>query len=430
MKTEMSFKKIEDVLKSSADGKIVSLRGWAYRVRKQKKMIFIILRDSTGLIQCVVKSDSKAFKTAEKLTIESSLQLRGIVKKDKRAPTGYELQVKDFEIVGLAETYPIARDLSEEFLLDVRHLWVRDPKMQAVWRVRAKVFEALREYFKKEGYYEVHAPFITMASESGLEMFKVDYYGKDVRLAQTWQFYAEAMLPSLEKIYTIAPSFRAEKSKTTRHLTEYWHTEMEVAWMDLDGLAKEAEKIISYVCQKVSKECKADLKSLGVDAKELAKIKSPFPRITYSKAIEILKKDGMKVKAGKDLRTLEERQIMTHYKKPLIVTHYPKGAMAFYKRKDPKDPKFALCLDVLLPSGTEVVGGSERDLDIKELKKVLKATGEDIKDYEWYFDTRRYGAVQHSGFGLGTDRLVQWICGLKDIKDAIPFPRTPTRCYP
>ena len=426
----MKYLHVSEVLKPSHDGKLASLRGWAYRVRKQKKFIFIILRDSTGLIQCIIKEGSKAFKVAEKVTTESSIQLRGIVKKDKRAPTGYEVQVKDLEIVGLAETYPIARDLSDEFLLSVRHLWVRDPKMQAIWIIRAKVFEALREYFKKEGYHEVHAPFITMASESGLEMFKVDYYGKDVRLAQTWQFYAEAMMHSLEKIYTIAPSFRAEKSRTTRHLTEYWHTEIEVAWMDLDGLAVESERIISYACQKVAKDCKKELKTLGVDATKLAKVKPPFPRITYKKAIEILKKDGMKVKAGKDLRTLEERQLMTHYSKPLIVTHYPKGAMAFYKRRDPKDPKVAMCLDVLLPSGTEVIGGSERDLDIKEMKKVLKATGEDIKDYEWYFDTRRYGAIPHSGFGLGTDRLVQWICGLKDIKDAIPFPRTPTRCYP
>jgi len=426
----MAFKQISEIQSKKYDGNLATLRGWIYRIRKQKKMIFLILRDSTGLIQCVVKEDSKAWKEAEKATVESSIILSGRIKQDDRAPTGYELTVSSFEIVGLAETYPIARDLSEEFLLDVRHLWVRDPKMQAIWRIRAKIFESLRDYFKKEDYFEVHAPFITLASESGLEMFKIDYYGKEVRLAQTWQFYAEAMLPSLEKIYTIAPSFRAEKSKTTRHLTEYWHTELEVAWMDLDGLAKEAEKIISHACQKVVKDCKADLKSLGVDVTKLAKIKPPFPRITYKEAIKLLKKDGMKVKVDKDLRTLEERQLMTHYDKPLIVTHYPKKAMAFYKPADKKDPKTSRCLDVLLPSGVEVIGGSERDLDIKAMKKVLKATGEDIKDYEWFFDTRRYGAVPHAGFGLGTDRLVQWICGLKDIKDAIPFPRTPTRCYP
>lgn len=425
------FKPIGEVLSPKLDGKKVAIRGWVYRKRDQKKLIFLIIRDSSDIIQAVVKKGTKAWKQAQKITIESSCELKGTVKKDKRAPTGYELQVSDLKIVGLAERYPIAKDLSDEFLLDVRHLWVRSWKMTQIWKIRSKVFEAIREYFRKHGYYETHSPFFTRTSESGLELFEVDYMGEKVRLSQTWQFYAEAMIYALEKIYTIAPSFRAEKSKTARHLTEYWHTEVEAAWMDLGGLIKVAEELISYICQKVAKDCKKELKLLGRDPKALMKIKPPFPKITYRKALEILKKDGMKVPFGKDLRTLEEKRLMKHFGKPLIVTHYPKKAMAFYKPRDPKDPKVARCFDVLVPEqGFEVIGGSERDLDIKEMKKALREKREDPKDYAWYFDLCKYGAVPHAGFGMGTERIIQWICGLKSIKDAIPFPRTPERIYP
>lgn len=425
------FQAIEDILKPSAAGKKVSIRGWVYRKRDQKELIFLVIRDHSDIIQTVVKKGTKAWKEAEKITVESSLELSGTVKKEERAVTGYEIQVSDLKIIGLAERWPISKDLSEEFLLDIRHLSVRGRRLQQVWKIRSTVFTAFREFFLQRGYYETHAPFFTKTSESGLELFEVDYFGKKIRLAQTWQFYSEALLPALEKIFTIAPSFRAEKSKTARHLTEYWHGEMEAAWMDLDGLIKVCEELISYICQKVAKECAKELKILERDPKQFAKIKPPFPRITYAEALKLLEKDGMKVPWGKDLRTPEEKQITMHFDKPVIVTHYPKEVMAFYKPRDPKSKKVALCLDVLVPeTGFEVIGGSERDLDIEEMKKALKEKGEDPKDYEWYFDTRRYGAVPHAGFGMGMDRIVQWICGLSSIKDAVPFPRTLERVTP
>ncbi|MBU5557662.1 MAG: asparagine--tRNA ligase [Candidatus Aenigmarchaeota archaeon] len=424
------FIHISDVLAGGLEGKTVKLRGWAYRVREQKDIVFVVLRDSSGIIQVAIK-EPKLLKEAKKTTIESSIELSGVVRADKRAPGGWEIAATDFKIIGLAERFPIGKDLSPEFLLDVRHLWVRSPKMCAIWKIRSTVFEAIREYFKMKGYWEAHAPFFTKTSESGLELFEVDYFGKKLRLSQTWQFYAEALLAGLERIYTIAPSFRAEKSKTARHLTEYWHAEMEAAWMDLDGLAKVCEELISYICQKVAKERSAELKLLGRDPKKLAAIKPPFPRITYTDALKLLEKDGMKVVWGKDLRTPEEKQLTTHFDKPVIVMFYPKEVMAFYKPADPKEPRVARCLDVLVPElGFEVIGGSERDLDIKAMAAALRAKGEDPKDYDWYFDTRRYGAVPHAGFGMGVDRMVQWLCGLASIKDAIPFPRTVERYYP
>ncbi len=426
------FKQIEQVLKPSFVGKKVSLRGWVYRKRELKDKIFLVLRDSSDIIQCVIDKKSKVWKSAEKITIESSCEVTGKIKADKRAPTGYELQTVDLKIVGLAETFPITRDKSEEFLLDVRHLWVRSWKMTQIWKIRSKVFEAIHEYFHKQGFYETHSPILLpKVAESGPELFEVKFFDRKAYLAQTWQLHAETMLPSLEKIYTIIPAFRAEKSRTTRHLAEYWTAEAEMAWCDLDCCIKITEELISAICKKVAKDCTKELKLLGRDPKDLLKIKQPFPRITYTKALEILEKDKISVEWGKDLRTVEERQLASHYDKPVIVTHYPKAVMAFYKPRDPKNPKVARCYDVICPEiGIEIVGGSERDLDIGELKKSLKAVGADIKPYEFYFDTRRYGAVPHSGFGLGVDRLIQWICKLEHIRDAIPFPRTVNRLEP
>lgn len=428
----MKFISIKEVKSKKYVGKKVFVRGWVHRQRSGKDMAFVILRDSSGLIQCTVKAGSKHFKDVEKTSIESSIELSGTLKEDKRAPDGFEITIEDYKIIGLAERFPITKDQSEKFLLDVRHLWVRSQKMSAILKVRSKVFEAIHEYFHKKGFYEAHSPIlIPGVAESGPDLFEVKYYDKKVYLAQTWQLYAEAILPGLEKIYTIIPAFRSEKSDTARHLTEYWTAEAEMAWYDLDGCIKISEELISHVCVKVAKECKEELKVLGVDPKYLLKMTLPFPRITYTEALKILEKDGMKVKWGKDLRSLEEKQLMKQYDKPLTVTHYPKDIMAFYKPRDKKDPKVAVCYDILLPGvGMEVVGGSERDPDIKELKKSLIAAGEDPSKYGFYFDTRKYGSVPHSGFGLGVERLIMWICKLKSIKDAIAFPRTIERTSP
>ena len=428
----MKSKQIEEVLQPKHEAKTVTIRGWVYRKRTMKGKVFLVIRDSTDIVQVVVNENSKAWLDAQKITMESSCYITGKVRKDSRAPTGYEIDATIMEIVGLADTFPIARDLSEEFLLDVRHLWIRSRKMQAVLKVRSKVFGAIHEFFRKQGYFEFQSPmFLQSACEGGSTLFDVKYFDKKVHLAQSWQLHCETALPTLEKIYTIAPSFRAEKSRTTRHLTEFWHAEVESAWMDFDELQKVAEDLISHICQTVAKECKKELVVLGREPKELLAIKAPFTRITYTKALEILSKDGMKIKWGKDLRTIEERQLMKHYKKPLIVTGYPKEVKAFYMPADPKDPRTVLAMDVLAPeTGDEIIGGSQRSVDMKEILAKLKASGAKQKDYGFYLDTRKYGSIPHAGFGMGVERVIQWICKLDSIRDAIPFPRTMTRTYP
>ncbi len=431
-KMEEKMKQIEDILKTAAVGKTVSIRGWVYRKRTLKDKVFLVIRDSTDIVQAVVHKQSRAWTEAQRVTMESSAVITGRVRKDPRAPTGYEIDVSQLEIVGLAEVFPIARDLSPEFLLDVRHLWLRSRKMQAVLKIRSKVFEAIHVFCRGKGYFEFHSPiFLTSACEGGSTLFKVDYFGKKVHLSQSWQLHAEAVLPSLEKIYTITPAFRAEKSRTTRHLTEYWTAEIEEAWVGMDSMIDTAEKLVSFICQYVAKHCKSELAVLGRDPKSLEAIRTPFPRTTYSKALQVLEKHGTKIKWGKDLRTLEERKLMGHYKKPLIVTGYPKVVKAFYMKEDPKDSRVVLGFDMLAPeTGDEIIGGAERATDMRYLKDQLKASGARVKDYAFYLDSRRYGAVPHSGFGLGIARVVQWICKLDHIRDAIPFPRTMTRCYP
>jgi len=425
-----SFSKISDTGKLK--GKIVQLRGWVYRKRELKDKIFLLIRDSSGIVQVVVKKDAKIWKQAQKITIESSLELKGKVREDKRAPTGVEIDCTELKIIGLAERFPIARDLSEEFLLDVRHLWLRSQKMTAVMKIRSAVFGAIHEFFRKGSYYEIHAPIFTpTACEGATDLFEVPYFGKKTYLTQSWQLYAEQFVQFLEKVYTISPAFRAEKSSTSRHLTEYWTAEVEEAWVDMEGGIKIGEELISFVCQTVAKECEKELKILKRDIKEIKAVKAPFPKITYDEGIKLLKKAGQKIKWGKDLRTIEERTLVKGRKKPLVVTHYPTAVKAFYMTLDPKDPKKVLAFDFLLPgTGDEVIGGSQRSTDIKSIKRRLKFAGEDLKTYEWYLDSHRFGAVPHSGFGLGVERLIKWICGLATIRDAIPFPRTMTRVKP
>jgi len=421
---------ISDLPKSV--GKTVELKGWVYRHRASSKVAFIVLRDSTGIVQCTAKSDNKFFKDVADISIESSVILKGKVKKDKRAPTGYELQLTSFKIVHKAERYPITKDQSTEFLRDVRHLWIRTRKATAILKIRSKVFEAIHDYCHSQDFFEVQPPMLTVsACEGGGDQIAVDYFGKTVYLSQSWQLYAEAFVQSIEKVYCVTPAFRSEKSKSSRHLIEYWTAEMEAAWTHLDGITKYAEGMIEHICQKVAKECKPELKILERDPKDLLRIKKPFPRITYTNAIKLLEKDKMKFKWGKDLRTLEERQIATHFDKPVIITHYPTDIMAFYKPPDPKDPKTSLSFDIICPEiGVEIAGGSERSTDIEYMKKRLKKQGEDLSSYDWYLDTRRYGAVPHSGFGLGIERMIYWICKLDHIQDAIPFPRTLDRYKP
>ena len=413
----------------------VNIRGWCYRVRNSNKMAFIVLRDSTEIIQCVVeksKLTDELWNEALKATMECSLEITGEIKKDDRAPTGYEISVSSLNIVGESDTFPITKDQSPEFLLDERHLWIRSRKMTAILKVRSAVFQAIRKFFNDKGFYEEHSPMFSPTScEGGSTLFEVKYFEGIMYLTQSWQLYAEAMISALEKIYTISPCFRAERSKTSRHLSEFWMAETEIAWFKLDDILKNAEDLVAFIVKYVLENNEEELKFLGQDIEKLKKIKTPFPRITYTEALETLKKDGLEAEWGKDLRTTEEDTIAKHYEKPVIITNYPKKIMAFYKPKDPKNPKTALCFDIIAPEGYgEIIGGSERDTDIEEMKKALTEQGEKPEKYEWYFDTRRYGKVPHSGYGLGVERVIAWLCKLDNIKDTIPFPRTMLRKTP
>src|SRR3989344_4185790 len=388
------FTHIGSALSLEQDGKVVSLRCWIHRKRGQKELIFLILRDSTGQIQAIIKKDSEAWKEAEKITVESSCEITGKVKQDRRAPTGYELQVTKLKIVGLSEAFPIQKDFSAEYLRKVRHLWVRSTKLVPVFKIRSKIF-------------------------------KVDYFGEPAYLTQSWQLYAEALMFGLEKIYCIAPSFRAEKSRTRRHLSEYWHHEMETAWMEFDDLLKFQEELIIFIVWYVLKHCEKELKELGRDTSDLKKITAPFKRLKYKDALKMLGKSW-----GYDLTDDDERKLVADLGQLVFLTHFPRDMKAFYMKVDSKDKKVVLAADLLIPGVGETIGGSQRIDDEKELTESIKLFKLKPKDYDWYIDLRKYGSVPHSGFGLGMERLVMWLSGTEHIMDTIPFPRTKDRLEP
>lgn len=430
------YYKVKEVLEKKEGD--VSIRGWVYRIRDQKDNVFVTIRDETGIIQLVASKDKlkpEEFATTKTLGIESSIIVHGKLRKEERSPQGYEVDIDSLELVGKSENYPISKDFSEEFLLDVRHLWLRSRKMTAILKIRSTVIGAIHEYFRKEGFYEYQSPILqSVQCEGGSSLFKVDYFEEEgVFLAQTWQLYAEPAIFSLGKIYTVAPSFRAEKSKTSRHLTEYWHAEMEGAWIDFEQLQDYGEGLIKHVIKTVLSKHKEDLEILKRDTKLLeTAIGKPFYRMTYTEVLKLLKeKADMEVEWGKDLRTLEEDKLSKMHDTFTIVTRYPKVVKAFYMKEDPKDSKVVLGFDCIGPEGYgEIIGASEREPDLEKIKKRLIADGEDPKQYEFYLDTRRYGSVPHAGFGLGVERLIAYITGVDNIKDTIPFPRTMVRFKP
>lgn len=435
--SEIRWKKIEEILNEKRTDETVHLRGWIYRTRSSGNIAFTVIRDATGTIQATVKKGNlldNEFEDAKKALIESSVELKGIVKEDKRAPEGYELQVKGFNVVNFAEPFPIVKDQSPEFLLDQRHLWIRSQKLTSILKIRSTVVGAIHKFFRDRNYFEFDAPILQPNQcEGGSTLFEVKYYDNKTYLSQTWQLYAEAAVFSLEKIYNMGPTFRAERSKTSRHLSEFWMAEMEAAWMDLHDVTEVAKEEVKFILSEVLKHNKRELNVLKQDINKLQHIaESEFSTITYTKALEILnEKENMNVQWGKDLRTIEENNLMNHFDTPVVVTNYPLEIMAFYKPKDPDDPKTALCFDMIAPGGYgEIVGGSQRSLDVEDMEKKLKESGEKIENYDWYFDLRKYGSVPHSGYGLGVERVVAWICGIDNIKDAIPFPRTILRFKP
>jgi len=425
---------IKDILTGKTKGE-VTIRGWIYRTRSSGGICFITIRDSTGILQCTVKKGNvpdDVFADAGKALIESSIILWGDVNEDKRAPGGFELRAKGLRVVHFAETYPITKDQSDEWLLDNRHLWVRSREMTNILRIRATFMDLIHEFMKAEGFSETHSPsFVSGACEGGSTLFEVKYFGEKVYLTQSWQLYAEALAMSLEKIYTIAPSFRAEKSRTRRHLTEYWHFEMEAAWWSNEDTMQFEERLLEFMVQRLLKERREELDLLKRDISKLEKVKAPFERVPYTKAIEIMQKNGLAIEYGADFGYEEEKVLTAVFEKPFFIVDFPTSIKPFYHRPDPDRPNVVLCHDLLAPEGYgEIVGGGERIWEKDVLEKRLSEGNIDPTPYQWYIDLRRYGSVPHSGFGMGVDRVITWICGLDHIKHVIPFPRMMRRVYP
>jgi asparaginyl-tRNA synthetase len=429
----MGFIPIREILDGRCEDKKVAVRGWVYRKREGKQTIFLVIRDSSGVIQCPVKNESPAWKEAKKVTIESSLTLEGTVKKDARAPGGYEIVTDKLSIIGLAESpFPITSgEETEDFLRDIRHLWLRSRRMNTIMKVRSEVLSFTHEFFKKHKYVEVSPPmFITSACEGGSTLFGLKYFDQNMYLTQSAQLYLEILIYSLEKVYCVAPSFRAEKSRTIRHLTEYWHIEAEQAFVDMKDLMRLEEELLAYVCRRTVENCRREFEELKADVSKLALVKAPFPKITYTEAIERLKHKGSKTRWGEDFGYEDEKALADEFGKPFFIYDYPRQSKAFYCKTYRDKPEIAMSTDMLVPRIGEISTGGAREDDKEKLIGQLKKMGLKEKDYDWYIDLRRYGTVPHVGFGMGVERLLTWMLDLENIIDSIPFPRTTRRFYP
>ncbi|KON32000.1 hypothetical protein AC478_01580 [miscellaneous Crenarchaeota group-1 archaeon SG8-32-3] len=427
----MALVKIREVLDGCHENEKVAIRGWVYRKREGKTLIFLLVRDSTGFIQCTVKKGSPAWNEAERLTIESSLSLEGTVKSDKRAPGDYEITVESIHVIGLAELFPITKDQSEQFIRDVRHLWLRSRRMNLIMKIRDAVLQFARDFFESQDFTEVSPPmFISAAVEGGSTLFGVKYFDQNLYLTQSSQLYLEILIYSLEKVYCIAPSFRAEKSRTIRHLTEYWHIEGEWPFAEMNDLMCFEEELMAHICQQTAEKCKLELEELEVDVSKLSSVKTPFSRITYAEAVELLHKKGANLKWGNDLGYEDEKTLAEEFGKPFFVYDYPNEIKAFYCKTYRDRPEVAMSVDMLVPRIGEISTGGAREDDKGVLIKRIENMGLKAEDYEWYLDLRRYGTVPHIGFGMGVERLLAWMLDLENIIDAIPFPRTTRRFYP
>lgn len=417
------------------EGERVQLRGWVWNKRQHGKLIFIDLRDPRGVIQVAVKkgvADEASFKAAESVSRESSVSVEGVIKKDPRAPGGTEVSCTKLHVINnAAPDFPIKQGVGVRSLFDNRHLHIRGPKVAAIMRIRSNLIHAAHEWFRRNGFVEIHCPtFITAAVEGGATLFPVDYFDRKVYLTQSSQFYQEAAIFSLGKVYSIQPSFRAEKSRTRRHLTEYWHVEAEVAYADLNDIMKIIEDLISYMVRRVAEESGRDLKILGREINVKA-TEPPYERITYDEALDMLRKKGIEVKWGADFGRPEERALTADMDKPLFVVKYPREAKAFYHMPDPEDPRVTLSADLLAPKGYgEIVGSGQRIHDYDALMRRISEEGLNAEDYRWYLDLRKYGSIPHSGFGMGLERVIMWLLKLPHIRSACLFPRTPSRVWP
>lgn len=418
------------------EGQEVTLKGWLYNKRSSGKLHFLQVRDGTGVIQCVVfKGDvsPEIFQMADHISRETSLIVTGTVRADARSPIGFELSVKDLQVLQEAQDYPITlKEHGVAFLLDHRHLWLRSSRQHALLRVRSEVIKACRDYFDEHGFTLLDAPIFTPAAcEGTTTLFPVDYFGDTVYLTQSGQLYMEAGAMAFGKVYCFGPTFRAEKSKTRRHLTEFWMIEPEVAYCDLNGDMALAEDFIEYVVQRVTSNRRAELLSLERDLSKLENVKKPFPRISYGEAIELLQKKGVEISWGADFGGDEETLISESFDRPVIIHRYPVENKAFYMKADPDNPQVALCMDVLGPEGYgEIIGGGQREDDLAVLQTKIRAHQLPEEAFSWYLDLRRYGSAPHAGFGMGIERMVTWLCGLHHVREAIPFPRMLERVTP
>jgi asparaginyl-tRNA synthetase len=413
-------------------GQRVELRGWLYKQRGKGKLAFVHVRDGTGVVQCIVQKDQVGEQTFERLkglSQEAALKVRGTPRADERAPGGVEVDVDDLEVVApTAGEYPIAHQTDQgiDYLLTKRHLWLRSQKQHAVMRVRNEVVKAIRDFFYDRGFILIDAPIFTpSACEGTTNLFEVKYFDEFAYLTQSGQLYMEAGAMAHGKVFCFGPTFRAERSKTRRHLTEFWMVEPEMAWAGLDDVMALAEEFVEHVVQTALVRCKEELKVLERDTTALERVKRPFPRITYDEAAEILKKKGLPFEYGNDLGSPDETAISENYDRPVMIHRWPQEVKAFYARRDPQNPKLALAVDVIAPEGVgEIIGGGERAIDLQFLEEQIAAHKLPKEAFEWYLDLRRYGSVPHGGFGLGLERTVAWICGREHVREAIPFPRT------
>jgi asparaginyl-tRNA synthetase len=427
------------------EGEAVTLRGWLYNLRESGKLLFPIFRDGSGSIQGVVAKNAvpgEIFETIKGLTQESSVIVEGKVRADRRAPGGYELDVSHVQVlqrVSEADPYPITpKEHGVDFLMEHRHLWVRSPRQAAILRLRAEIVKAARDFFDDRGFTLTDPPILTPAAcEGTTTLFPVDYFEEQAYLTQSGQLYIEATAMALGKVYSFGPTFRAEKSKTRRHLTEFWMVEPEVAYANLDDLMDLAEGLISFLVKRCLERRRADLETVGRDVSKLERIAPPFPRITYDEAVKMLEEGHAKgaienkFEWGGDLGSPDETYLSSQFEKPVMVHRYPATVKAFYMEPDPERPELALCVDVLAPEGYgEIIGGSQRMASYDLLVKRIREHNLPESAFKWYLDLRKYGSVPHGGFGMGIERAVAWICGLEHVRETIPFPRMLHRLYP
>ncbi|MCX7943423.1 MAG: asparagine--tRNA ligase [Deltaproteobacteria bacterium] len=434
MKPEVYIKDLEKFVDRE-----VTIYGWIYNIRSSGKVRFLLVRDGTGIVQCVATPQSISpgkFEGSDKIPQESSIIVRGKVRKDSRAPyCGYEIELTDYNVVSYVEReYPIAlKEHGIDFLMNHRHLWIRSYQQSIILRIRATIVKSIRDFFDSNGFILVDAPIFTPnACEGTSTLFETNYFDTKAYLTQSGQLYMEAAAMALGKVYCFGPTFRAEKSKTRRHLTEFWMVEPEMAYYDLEDDMEVAEGLVSYIIETVLLKHENELIVLGRNVDNLRKAsKRPFYRIKYAEAVELLRKAGHDIKYGDDFGGDEETTLTKQFDKPVFVTHYPIEIKAFYMKRDPNDPSLALNMDLLAPEGYgEIIGGGQREDNLQILLESIKKHNLPQNVFEWYLDLRRYGSVPHSGFGLGVERTIAYICGLHHVRETIPFPRLMDRLNP